>query len=159
QVMTPAEPAHVLLKLLRVIQEAWMPPLSLRNGCDPQSAEPDLRHTVHVRKIRRKTRETQIVNDLQPHQRTVPWVVIPGVSPAEFVDQVGLDRIRVRGLNGARIARLPPGADCGERVVEVARVRTVPNVSSEDEVFLGEPVIQPRRPVGIWVEWPQKLQP
>ena len=135
-----------------------MPPLRLRNAGDPEPREGHLIDAVDVGQIGRQAGEAEIAHDFEAHQRAVARVVVPRISPAEFVDEVAPDGVRVGELNCPSVACLPAPADGGQRIIVVARVRPIPGVAAEQEVLLGEAMVQARRPVSVGVEGTQELE-
>src|SRR5262245_21564774 len=159
EIVPAVEPAHMILELLGVVQEARMTPRGLRNGGDAETGKGDLRHALHVRQIGGEVRETKVADHLEAHQRAMSRIVVPGVAPTKFVHQVATDGGCVGKLSSARVARLPTSPDGRQSVIEVARIGAVPRIASEYGVLIGEAMVDARSQIRIRVELAQELQP
>ena len=128
-----AEPAQLLLKLLRKIFEAGMPPVGLRERRDSDSGKADFQHAVDIGDVVRQSLDAQILDHLLSHQRPIARLVIVAESIAEIVEQVRSQRLGVRDVKGSRRADLPKRANGREVPLEATAVGAVPGDAAEQD--------------------------
>src|SRR5713226_6761436 len=135
-----------------------MPPVGLRERRDSDSGKADFQHAVDVGKVVGQSLDAEIIDYFLTHQRSIARLIVVTESVAKLVEQVRAQRLRIRDVEGPRIADLPKLADGGEIPFEAPAVGAVPGPTAEYERFVGKAMVDAGGVVEIRIERPVELR-